>query len=121
MDGPDAVLSFKANLLPGFVARFCLGAAADRLLLHAHAGSGIVRGHLSGDLTRDRAAAMLKGLHESAAAAKGNVVLPRCPPAWKATLPVWGLPRGDAWLMRKVKEQLDPRRLFNPGRFLDGI
>ena len=24
-------------------------------------------------------------------------------------------------LMRTVKEHLDPRRLFNPGRFVDGI
>ena len=45
----------------------------------------------------------------------------RCPTAWKAVLPIWGLPRGDAWLMRTVKEKLDPRRLFNPGRFVEGI
>ena len=36
-------------------------------------------------------------------------------------LPVWGRPRGDAWLMRQVKQALDPRRLFNPGRFVGGI
>jgi FAD/FMN-containing dehydrogenase len=29
---------------------------------------------------------------------------------------VWGAPRGDAWLMRRVKDSLDPRGLFNPGR-----
>ena len=62
---------------------------------------------------------ILKGLSERAAAARGNVVLPRCPPAWKRALPVWGTPRGDAWLMRKVKDAFDPRRLFNPGRFVE--
>ena len=25
------------------------------------------------------------------------------------------------WLMHAVKEKLDPRRIFNPGRFVDGI
>jgi FAD/FMN-containing dehydrogenase len=34
---------------------------------------------------------------------------------------VWGQPRGDLGLMRQVKDQLDPRRLFNPGRFVDGL
>ena len=27
----------------------------------------------------------------------------------------------DAWLMRQVKDRMDPRRVFNPGRFVDGI
>jgi glycolate oxidase FAD binding subunit len=120
---PEARLTFKANLLPSAVADFCRTAAAlpEEVLLHAHAGSGIVRGHVGGDLTAERAAAMLKGLTEAAAAAQGNLVVPHCPPEWKRSLPVWGQPRNDLWLMRQVKEKLDPRRLFNPGRFLDGI
>jgi glycolate oxidase FAD binding subunit len=116
---PGAALTFKANLLPGATADFCRLADAlpDELLLQAHAGNGIVVGHAAGGLTPDRAAAMLKALLDSAAAAEGNVILPCCPPAWKTGLPVWGRPRGDAWLMRRVREALDPRGLFNPGRF----
>jgi glycolate oxidase FAD binding subunit len=116
---PEARLSFKANLLPGALAAFCRHAAGlpDEVLLLARAGSGIVRGHLGGDLTADRAAAILKGLQELATGAKGNVVLSHCPPEWKRSLPVWGAPRGDAWLMHHVKEVLDPRGVFNPGRF----
>ena len=53
-----------------------------------------------------------------AVAAQGNLIVTRCPPAWKAALPVWGAPRDDAWLMRRVKDALDPRGLFNPGRFV---
>jgi glycolate oxidase FAD binding subunit len=117
---PAARLSFKANLLPGATAAFCLEADAlpEGLLLQAHAGSGVVRGHVRGDLTADRAAAMLKGLGDRAEAARGNLVLPRCPGAWKRQLPVWGRPRQDAWLLRQVKDRFDPRRLFNPGRYL---
>jgi glycolate oxidase FAD binding subunit len=118
----DAQLSFKANMLPSAVADFSQRASTfPGVELHAHAGSGIVRGHVSGDLTRERAAEMLQGLLETVVAAGGNVVLTQCPPEWKRTLPVWGRPRSDLWLMRQVKEKLDPRRLFNPGRFVDGI
>jgi glycolate oxidase FAD binding subunit len=119
---PAARLSFKANLLPGQVADFCLRAdEATGVLLLAHAGSGIVRGHVVGDLTLEQATAMLKGLTDLASAAQGSLVVTRCPAGWKRQLPVWGAPREDAWLMRRVKEKLDPHGLFNPGRFVDGI
>ncbi len=117
---PGARLTFKANLLPSAVADFCRQAAdlPDGLRLQAHAGKGIVIGHAGGDLTTERAAAMLKGLLARATASRGNLIVTRCPPAWKTTLPVWGTPREDAWLMRRVKDSLDPRGLFNPGRFV---
>jgi glycolate oxidase FAD binding subunit len=116
-------LTFKANLLPSSVGTFCWQAAAlpQRLLLQAHAGNGIVIGHAERDLTLPQAQAMLKNLQETVAAGQGNMILLRCPPAWKRELPVWGARRGDVWLMRKVKEKLDPHRLFNPGRFVDGL
>jgi glycolate oxidase FAD binding subunit len=116
-------LSFKANLLPHAVAAFCRQAAAlpEPMRLHAHAGSGIVHGHFEGNLTLSRVAAMLKELTDTAVRAEGNLVLPRCPIEWKRELPVWGRERGDLWLMRQVKDKLDPRQLFNPGRFVAGI
>jgi glycolate oxidase FAD binding subunit len=116
-------LSFKANLLPGASAAFCRH--ADTLCqgtrLQAHAGSGIVHGHLDGDLTLPHVAAMLKELTEIAIHAEGNLVVPRCPLEWKRDLPLWGRERGDLWLMRQVKDNLDPQNLFNPGRFVAGI
>lgn len=119
---PEAQLTFKANMLPSTTADLCRQAEglADHLVLHAHAGNGIVIGHVT-DLTLERAQAMLKELQAKAASAGGNIVIRRCPSTWKRALPVWGAPRGDAWLMREVKQKLDPRRLFNPGRFVDGI
>jgi glycolate oxidase FAD binding subunit len=120
---PDSRLTFKANLLPRQVAAFCQQADAlpEVDYLQAEAGNGIVIGHAQEDLTLDSARTMLKTLQEAAAAAQGNVILLRCPTDWKAALPVWGQPRGDAWLMRAIKDGLDPRRLFNPGRFVDGL
>ncbi len=116
---PAAALSFKANLLPSAVAAFCCEAAkTDEVLLQAHAGSGIVRGHFLHAPSLESIQAVLHVLHQHAAAAHGNVVLPRCPVEWKQQLPVWGRERGDHWLMREVKQRLDPRGLFNPGRFV---
>jgi glycolate oxidase FAD binding subunit len=118
----EARLSLKANLLPGRVAGWCLAATRlpEQPLIHTHAGSGIVRAHFDSDLTAERAGEMLKMLMERVGD-EGNIILPRCPVAWKPRLGVWGRQRNDIWLMRQVKERLDPRGLFNPGRFIDGI
>jgi glycolate oxidase FAD binding subunit len=125
MDSPtkEGRLSWKANLLSHAVGEFCRQAAtlSEAIHLHAHAGSGIVYGCLNGDLTLPRVTAMLKELTDAAIRAEGNLVVPRCPVEWKRELPVWGRERGDLWLMRQVKDKLDPRHLFNPGRFLAGI
>ena len=50
-----------------------------------------------------------------------SVIVQRCPTDWKTKLNVWGPAPSDAWLMREVKAKLDPRRIFNPGRFVDGV
>ncbi len=121
---PEATLSLKASLLPSGVAAFCTQAEQVEgvvPLLQAHAGSGIVRGYFGPQLTSAAAAAILARWRELAAVTGGRVVVVGCPVAWKTTLSVWGPPGGDVWLMHAIKDQLDPRRLFNPGRFLDGI
>jgi glycolate oxidase FAD binding subunit len=119
----ESALTFKANLLPSATAGFCRETAGlcERLLLQAHAGNGIVIGHVDGDLTLELAREILNPLLAAATAAQGNLVILRRPTAWKTVLPVWGSPRCDHWLMRIVKEKLDPGNLFNPGRFVDGI
>ncbi len=101
---------------------FCLQAEAlaEPAALQAHAGNGIVRGHCAGDLTERAPAAMLCTLARAGREAGGSVVVTQLPGGVEDALPVWGPPRGDAWLMREVKSKLDPQRLFNPGRFVDG-
>jgi len=111
---------FKATLLPSALAAFCLAADGDTAL-RAHAGNGIVFGQWSADLTGSRAAEMLTVWRERAQLGQGSVIVQRCPSAWKSTLSVWGPPPNDAWLMREVKAKFDPKGIFNPGRFIDGI
>ncbi|HMC89260.1 MAG TPA: FAD-binding oxidoreductase [Gemmataceae bacterium] len=120
---PGANLTFKANLLPSATADFCRLADArpEGLILQAQAGNGIVFGHVHGDCTLEQSQEMLGALQEAAMASQGNLLILRCPAAWKASLPVWGAPRNDYWLMKAVKEKLDPKGIFNPGRFVAGI
>jgi glycolate oxidase FAD binding subunit len=119
---PRARLSFKANVRPAGVPDFCRQASArtPAPMLQAHAGNGIVYGHVD-DLTLEQASAMLQALGAVAAAANGNLILTRCPPEWKSTLPVWGRSTSDRILMTAIKAKLDPGNIFNPGRFVDGI
>jgi glycolate oxidase FAD binding subunit len=120
---PLSVVSWKANLLPSEVAGFL--AFADSLqprpMLLANAGNGIVRGHFDQTISREQAESAIAKLTAAALAAKGNLVVTRCPGDWKPTLPVWGHPRADWDLMRTIKAKLDPGNLFNPGRFVGGI
>jgi len=116
-------LTFKANLPPHACAAFCQQAAASHepMLLQAHAGNGIVIGQSDDHLSFEVAKVLMGTLQTAASSAHGNLVILRCPAEWKSVLPVWGCPRHDGWLMQAVKQKLDPRRLFNPGRFVDGI
>lgn len=120
--GNEAAVIFKANMLPSAVAAFCTAAdrAGDGVVLQAHAGSGIVRGHWAAESSESRIAELRSAWREQAARGQGSVVVERCPSAWKRSVSVWD-PVPDGWLMRAVKEKFDPRRIFNPGRFVEGI
>lgn len=113
---PEAAALFRAGMLPSRVAEYGLRARREGVALHAHAGSGVVRGHLGAGLTKERGVAILNELADLAVAAGGNLIVERCPANWKRDVPMWGRPRGDWPLMRRVKAELDPRGVFNPGR-----
>jgi len=120
--GAGSHLTFKANILSSGTAAFCsdVDGLPEPPMLQAHAGNGIIVGHCHG-LTKERAAELLHTLRALAIPFQGSVVVLDCPPAWKSSLDVWGPPRADAALMREIKNKLDPRNLFNPGRFVGGI
>jgi glycolate oxidase FAD binding subunit len=115
---PDATFSFKANMVSSATADFCLHAEEliPGIRIQAHAGNGIVIGHIVDLGTVSQVRATLERLQAAAIAGQGNIAVTRCPADWKRELPVWGVPRADAWLMRSVREKLDPHQLFNPGR-----
>lgn len=113
---PESDVVWKVSTLPGDVAELAIAVAARHpVLVHAHAGSGIVWVHAPAGVFRDASAAT--GL-DFGNATVGGVVVRRCPPAWKRSVAVWGPPSPERAFMRHVKATLDPKDLFNPGRFV---
>ena len=53
--------------------------------------------------------------------AGGTLVIEQCPVDVKSTLDVWGSVGESLEVMRRLKEQYDPGRALNPGRFVGGI
>ena len=120
-----AVMGF--SVLPTLVAELMeQGAAAARnrglqSAWSAHAGIGSVTGALAADPEPARVAAALEEWRGHARAGGGHATLEWAPLAVKSRVPVWDDPGSATRLMRGIKEQLDPRNLLNPGRFVAGI
>jgi glycolate oxidase FAD binding subunit len=114
----DGWLTLKANCLPSQVSQMLTRAAAaySQALVHAHAGSGIVYVNLPTEIGVERASTICSELSNSLTT-NGNLIVLRCPPDWKKMLSVWGKNRVDRELMMQIQQTLDPKGLFNPGRF----
>jgi glycolate oxidase FAD binding subunit len=111
-------ICFMANIRPSSVPAFLGGLDPERWSVQARAGNGIVHGHGLGEWTLEEAARQIEPLRQAAVQAGGNLILSRCPTEWKARLRVWGEPRSDWSLARRVKAALDPHAAMNPGRFV---
>jgi glycolate oxidase FAD binding subunit len=87
--------------------------------LAAHVGAGCVFSRWQGPgLGGERGRGLLAALSESAVGLGGAAVVEGCAVELKHHVDVWGRPRGDFALMRRLKEQFDPHGTLNPGRFL---
>ena len=51
----------------------------------------------------------------------GTAVVTHAPTHFKESIDVWGEPTSAIDTMRNLKQQYDPNRLLNPGRFMGGI
>jgi len=56
-----------------------------------------------------------------AAERSGRVVVVRAPVASKGAIDVFGAPRADLAIMRRIKQEYDPHRVLAPGRFYGHI
>ena len=100
----------EPNSPPGLVAD--VGSGLLRLLWWAEDRSPSVEANLI---------ARINGLREVARRHSGHVVVEWCPLEVKRHIDVWGdLPEGMD-IMRRVKDQLDPTGILNPGRFAGRI
>jgi len=91
-----------------------LGTPAEIL---ANAGTGLVYAACAaGD-----GAALATALGRAAAEIGGYAVVEAAPPALKSRLPLWGEAPGGLHLMRRLREQFDPRGIMVPGRLGWGL
>ena len=125
---PAAVM--RLSVLPtqvGEVMEQAAGAARARGLLcaaSAHAGTGVVIAALfalrdQGELAP--VTAILADWRAIARGAGGHAVLEWAPLAVKSEIAVWDDAGAAGRIMQRIKAQLDPQNLLNPGRFVAGI
>ena len=126
---PETAAVMRWSVLPAQVAevmeqgsaiahRAGLGAA-----LAAHAGVGAVEAVLAGGGHAD-AAAVVGVLGEWRTLVRrmgGQALIESAPLAVKERMPVWDDPGPSLRIMQRIKSQLDPKGLLNPGRFVGGI
>jgi glycolate oxidase FAD binding subunit len=90
----------------------------------AHAGAGVLTAALfSAHEQPDPGAiaAVLEDWRGMARAGGGHAVLEWAPLTVKTLVPVWDAPGGAGRIMQRIKTQLDPLNILNPGRFVAGI
>jgi glycolate oxidase FAD binding subunit len=89
----------------------------------AHAGSGIVRAgfDLEDGVPLPPLRDALQALRAEAEAAEGSLVLEAAPLPLKRAFDAWGRTRDGMSVTRRLKAELDPGAVMNPGRFVGGI
>jgi glycolate oxidase FAD binding subunit len=89
--------------------------------LAAHAGVGVVEAVLAGGGVATVVATVLTEWRALVRAAGGQALVESAPLAVKERVPVWDDPGPALRMMQRIKSQLDPAGLLNPGRFVGGI
>lgn len=124
----NPVARMKLGVLPAQVADVVeqAGGAAQRHGLRAafvaHAGVGIVTAVLAGGgESATGVVDTLKEWRDVARAAGGHALLEWAPLAVKEAVAVWDPPGPAFRIMERIKAQLDPAGILNPGRFVGGI
>jgi glycolate oxidase FAD binding subunit len=128
--GREPLATARVAVLPTQVAPYLAAAAAVAaevglgLSSLAHAGSGIVRLQMTAPNGRAEAARTveaLTALRDRARALGGELLVERAPLAVKEDIALWETPGAAGRLMQRIKAELDPKGIMNPGRFVGGI
>jgi glycolate oxidase FAD binding subunit len=128
---PEVTAVMKWGVLPTQVAEL-MDHGGDVARRHglaaaftAHAGVGIVTAILgsggSGGAAANTVAATLGDWRALVRDASGHATLEWAPLAVKERVPVWDPPGAPHRIMQRLKGELDPNGILNPGRFVGGI
>ena len=127
---PEATVQLKIGVLPSQVsALFMEGEPVAKrngqnVALTAHAGLGIVTAVFAPQDRQSRDAALietLKAWRELVQGLGGQLMIEWAPLAVKEQVTVWDPPDAAMRVMERIKTELDPKGILNPGRFVGGI
>lgn len=124
-------LAFHASLLPSRTVEFVRLATNAGISVQAHAGNGVVRGHLPNSVeTANQAVALLAPLRGfvhgilagtgTVPGSKGDFTVLDCRADWRSSVCRDREQTASTELMKKVKQSLDPRNLFPSSRAVSG-
>jgi glycolate oxidase FAD binding subunit len=94
--------------------------AGTELVASAEAATGVLHATLAG-VAPAAVAAIVAQVREGLAATGGHLVVEHAPAEAKAGLDVWGEVGPALAAMRRLKAELDPAGVLNPGRYVGGI
>ncbi|GIX04568.1 MAG: FAD-linked oxidase [Planctomycetaceae bacterium] len=114
-------LIWQANVRPSLQVGLLRLADQRDMAVVAHAGNGLIWGEFPCEMScGTHGYAVWHELQQVAREAGGNLIVLHGEPEWLARLACCGLSE-PAWpWMKRLKSQLDPAGLLNPGLFLDG-
>ena len=124
-------ISFKSNFLisrcgevMGSYEKIAKESGVDCGLI-CHSGNGVLYSYVfAGKGVRSKKESLLNLIREFSSVAvknEGHLIVESCPPDIKKRIDVWGEPRGEYEIMRRLKKEIDPKGILNPGRFVGGI
>ena len=121
----DAALLLKANVVPSGTtavieaARKLADSGDTSVSVQAHAGNGIVYLQFSDFPSQGMSRTLTGSLRPVAIAHRGNVIVISNPSGQEMTRQsVWGGIDEPFWMMDRIKEQFDPLKILNPGRYV---
>lgn len=119
-DGGDS-LGVSASVLPGRVAEVIarLMRAVPGGSYQAHAGNGAITARFDLSSATEVRSLLAERLRPAVVEANGNLVVSSySDAAGLGIAEVWGPPGNTHAVMQSIKDQFDPHRVLNPGRFI---
>jgi glycolate oxidase FAD binding subunit len=127
---PDSI-SLKSNFLiskcgqmVGSYEKMIKESGMDCAIL-THSGNGVLYAYIlprkNSRPKSDSLVGLIGKLTDEAVKSGGNLVIESAPLTIKRNVDVWGKRRDDYPIMRRLKKEIDPAGILNPGRFLGGI
>ena len=118
------VLISKCGKVMGSYEKIAKGLGIDCAFV-SHSGNGVLYSYvLAGNNFKSKTESLIKlvgKLTSEAVKNEGNLGVESSPLPIKKRVNVWGRSRSDYQIMRRIKKQVDPAGVLNPGRFLGGI